>query len=167
MKLTDARGQTYFGTFSDKAVESMSARSKTRAPKREQVALLLAARRSTAKAAAAAGASRRAVPRWLAKSPDFAARVSELRAVHVRHSGGLPARCTTHAGRRLSPLLERKDDRVALDNPQAIGIRTAPNGGQFALNHGQSALIRGRSTLNGARSGMQNRQVHPKFTTPA
>ena len=97
----------------------MNVSAEIKASKHEQAALLLAAGRSTAQTAATVGVSRRTLLRW-SKDREFAARVTDLRAGLFKRSGGVLARCTTHAASRLGRLLESEDDRVALGAARSV-----------------------------------------------
>jgi hypothetical protein len=97
----------------------MKVLSESKASKRDQAALLLASGRSTAQTAAGVEVSRRTILRWL-KDLDFAARVIGLRRELFKRSGGMLARCTTHAASRLGRLLESDDERVALSAARSV-----------------------------------------------
>jgi len=97
----------------------MSPGAEIKASKYEQAGSLLAAGRGTAQAAAGLGVSRRTILRW-SKAREFAARVTDLRAGLCKRSGGVLARCTTHAASRLGRLLESEDDRVALGAARSV-----------------------------------------------
>jgi hypothetical protein len=96
----------------------MGVSAEIEASRHEQAALLLAAGRSTAQAAAA----RRTILRWT-KNKEFAARVTRLRTGLFKRSGGVSARCTTHAASHPGRLLESKDEGVALPAaPSVLGL---------------------------------------------
>ena len=97
----------------------MKVMSESKASKRDQAALLLASGRSTAQTAAGVEVSRRTILRWL-KDVDVAARVLGLRRELFKRSGGMLARCTTHAACRLGRLLESDDERVALSAARSV-----------------------------------------------
>jgi hypothetical protein len=93
--------------------------SAAKASRRDQAALLLASGRSTAQTAAGVEVCQRTILRWL-KDADFAARVIGLRREFFKRSGGVLARCTTHAASRLGRLLESDDERVALSAARSV-----------------------------------------------
>jgi hypothetical protein len=97
----------------------MNVIAEIKASKREQAALLLAAGRSRAQAGESVGVSRRTILRWT-KDQEFADRVTELRAGLFKRSGGVLARCTTHAASRLGRLLESDNERVALGAARSV-----------------------------------------------
>jgi hypothetical protein len=103
----------------------MSPGAEIKASKHEQAVLSLAAGRSAAQAAAGVGVSRRTILRW-SKAREFAVRVTDSRAGLCKRSGGVWARCTTHAASRLGRLLESEDDRVALGVARSVS-RTDQN----------------------------------------